>query len=98
MPFRYILKRGGVEHPVGYSLAMLALGMLVAMMVAVVISVRASERAVRESERRQCESIGADIRAYEVTPPQTPAGAGQLAAKRDLYRTWGCPTPSEKGK
>jgi hypothetical protein len=96
MPFRYILKRGGVEHTVGYSLAMLALGMLVSMMVAVVISIQASERAVRESERRQCESLAADIQAYVVQPPRTPAGIEQLRAKRALYQTWGCPVPSEK--
>ncbi len=98
MPFRYILKRGGVEHPVGYSLAMLAAGMLVSMMVAVIISVRASEKAVRDSERRQCENLAAEIRGYEIEPPRTPAGAEQLRAKVNLYQAWGCPVPSEKGK
>lgn len=81
-----------------YSLATLAVGMLVSMMVAVVISVQASEKAVRDSEVRQCESVAADIRAYELTPPQTDVGRQQLKTKRDLYRAWGCPVPGEKGK
>lgn len=95
MPFRYMLKRGGVDHPVGYSLAMLALGMIVCMLAAVVISVRASERAVRDSERRQCESVMSDVEAYLQTPPQTEAGRNQLRTKQDLMRLWGCPIPRE---
>lgn len=95
MPFRYILKRGGVEHPVGYSLAMLALGMIVCMVAAVAISVRASERAVRESERRQCDSVMADVAAYRLVPPQTEAGRNQLRSKEQLIKAWGCPIPEE---
>ena len=93
MPFRYVLKRAGVDHPVGYSLAMLALGMIVCMMAAVVISVRASERAIRESERGQCETIQADVDAYREEPPTTKAGRNQLRSKEDRLRDLGCPIP-----
>ena len=96
MPFRYILKRTGAEHPVGYSLLMLAAAMIVCMMAAVVISTRASDRAIRESERRQCEDLAAEIRGYEDVAPTTPAGKEQLRAKRALYLTWDCPKPTEK--
>lgn len=95
-PFRHVLKRSGVEHPVGYSLAMLALGMIVCMLAAVTISVRASDRAIRESERKQCESVTSDVRAYEAVPPTTEAGKAQLRAKRELLVTWECPVPPDK--
>ena len=96
MPFRYILKRTGAEHPVGYSLLMLAAAMIVCMMAAVIISTRASERAVRDSERRQCESVMADVIAYRAVPPTTPAGIEQLRSKERLLAAWGCPRPEEK--
>lgn len=96
MPFRYFFKRAGVEHPIGYSLLLLAGAMIVCMMAAVVISTRASDRAVRESERRQCESVLSDILAYRAVPPTTEAGKNQLRTKEELYRVWGCPPPNEE--
>lgn len=93
MPFRYILKRTGMEHPVGYSLAMLALGMIVCMMAAVTISVKASERSLRESERRQCDAVASDVRGYLEVPPTTPGGKNQLRTRIELLKSWGCPVP-----
>lgn len=72
---------------------MLAAAMIVCMMAAVVISTRASDRAVRESERRQCEDLGAEIQGYQDVPPNTNAGREQLRAKRALYSAWECPAP-----
>ena len=80
----------------GYSLLLAAAAMVVCMLAAVVISVQASERAVRESERKQCESVAADIKAYEDVPPATAAGKEQLRTKRALYQTWGCPAIKAK--
>lgn len=96
MPFRYMLKKAGSEHPVGYSLAMFAIGMIICMMAAVVISVRASDRAIRDSERRQCETIQADVDAYLDEPPTTPAGWNQLRAKQARIVELGCPKPKEE--
>jgi hypothetical protein len=96
MPFRNLFRQAGVRHPVGYSLLLAAGAMIVCMMAAVVISVRASDRAVRESERRQCESVLSDVVAYRLTPPVTEAGKNQLRSKEELLRLWGCPKPSEK--
>jgi hypothetical protein len=95
MPFRYFFRRAGVEHPVGYSLLLLAAGMIVCMLAAVAISVRASDKAIRDSERMQCESVAADIAAYQEAPPQTDAGRAQLRSKENLYRAWECPKPKE---
>ena len=96
MPFRYFFRRAGVEHPVGYSLLLLAAGMIVCMAAAVTISVRASDKAIRASERRQCESVAADLAAYREAPPQTEAGRAQLRSKENLFRAWGCPKPKEE--
>lgn len=96
MPFRYVLKKAGTEHPVGYSLAMLALGMIICMMAAVAVSVRASDRAIRESERGQCETIQADVDAYREEPPTTKAGKNQLRAKLARLTELGCPKPKEE--
>ena len=95
MPFRYLFKKGGVDHPVGYSLLMLAGAMVVMMMAAVMISTEASDRAVRESERKQCESVTSDVHAFEVVPPVTQAGKAQLATKRELLIKWECPIPPD---
>jgi hypothetical protein len=95
MPFRYVLKRAGVEHPVGYSLLLLAGGMIVCMLAAVTISIRASDKAIRDSERMQCESVAADIRAYREVPPSSDAGRAQLRSKENLFRLWDCPKPKE---
>jgi hypothetical protein len=96
MPFRRLFRQAGVKHPVGYSLILLAMSMAVFMVAAVAISVRASDRAIRESERKQCESVASDVRAYEAAPPATEAGKAQLQSKRELLRAWGCPRPTEK--
>jgi hypothetical protein len=90
-PFRYILRRGGVEHPVGYSLLLLAASMIICMLAAVTISVHASERAIRKSEIQQCESVQSDVNAYLETPPTTEAGKNQLRTKERLLEKWGCP-------
>jgi hypothetical protein len=96
MPFRNLYRNAGVRHPVGYSIFLASLAVVVCMMAAVVISVRASDRAVRESERRQCESVMSDVVAYRAAPPVTEAGKNQLASKEELLRVWGCPKPTEK--
>jgi hypothetical protein len=95
-PFRYILKRGGVDHPVGYSLLLLAASMIVCMLAAVTISVRASDRAIRKSEIQQCESVQSDVDAYLATPPTTPAGWNQLRTKQRLLVKWECSHPDKE--
>lgn len=95
MPFRYSLRQAGSEHPIGYSLAMLAVGMIATMMAAVTISIQASDRALRQSELRQCESVASDVRTYLASSKLTEAGQNQLRAKQELLRIWGCPQSSK---
>ena len=73
----------------------LAAAVIVCMLAAVCISVRASERAIRASERGQCESIQADVNAYLEEPPRTAAGLNQLRSKQARLRALGCPVPNE---
>lgn len=94
-PFRRILKSGQVKHPVGYSLLLLAVGMLVCMLTAVTISIEASNRAIREAERGQCESLQADVDAYREEPPVTKSGRNQLLSKERRIQALGCPKPKE---
>ncbi len=94
--FRYKPTRGGEERPWGYPLVLLAVGMLVCMMAAVVISTRASDRAIREAERGQCDTIASDILAYQEVPPTTPAGWYQLRVKEARFKALGCPVPDGK--
>ncbi len=79
-----------------YHLVLLAVASIFLMLTAVWISDRAAERAIRESERRQCESVMSDVLAYRAVPPTTEAGQAQLRSKEELLRIWGCPRPSEK--
>lgn len=72
-----------------------AAGTLASMMGAVAISVQASERAIRESERRQCSEIAAEVRGWQEQPPTTAAGQNQLRTKIELLRLWECPIPPE---
>lgn len=93
MPFRYLFRQAGVQHPVGYSILLLAAGMIVCMMAAVCISTRASDRAIRESQRAQCEAWQSDVDAYVEVPPVTRSGINQLRSKRELLQRFGCPVP-----
>jgi hypothetical protein len=91
MPLRRWFARAGFKHPVAYSLATFALGMVVCMTIAVVISVQASNRAIRDSERRSCNALRAELGAYAETPPTAPAGINIMNAKREQYRIQHCP-------
>lgn len=84
-----------MEHRIVYLACWFAAGTLASMMGAVVISVQASERAIRSSERRQCEAYAAEVRGYRELPPSTPAGQNQLRTKVELLKLWGCPIPPE---
>ena len=93
-PFRYLFREAGVRHPVGYSLLLASTAMIVCMMTAVCISIRASDRAIRISERGQCDSLQADVDAYREEPPRTAAGIHQLRSKQERLRALGCPGPT----
>lgn len=103
MPFRYILKRGGVDHPIGYSLLLLAAGMFVSMMVAVIISVSASNRAIKQSQGQQaqqqkaarhaaCLVIVTQDNVYHdpSAPPASEAGRNAADAWRNLRNVFQC--------
>jgi hypothetical protein len=103
MPFRVILKRGGVEHPVGYSLLLASLAMVVCMLASVVISVNASNRAIRQNEaqeqaqrrearRAACLVVVAQDDAFRdpASLPVTKAGKQSAAAWRNLRQVFGC--------
>ena len=94
-PFRRVFAQAGVNHPVGYSILLLAASMVVCMLAAVTISIKASNHAIRESERAQCESIQADVDAYVEVPPITRSGINQLRSKRELLQSLGCPRPKD---
>jgi hypothetical protein len=53
MPFRQWFAKRGAKHPVAYSNALLAGGVLVSMTIAVVISIQASNRAIQQSIARE---------------------------------------------
>ena len=91
MPFRRWFAQRGTDHPVAYSIALLAGGMFVSMLVAVFISVAASNRALRESEQRSCAALRAELEAYTETPPTTAAGRNIMRAKLEQYRVQRCP-------
>jgi predicted histidine transporter YuiF (NhaC family) len=55
MPFRRYFEQRGAHHPVAYSMAVLALGMIVCMTIAVAISVQASNRAIEQGLARERE-------------------------------------------
>lgn len=94
-PFRRVFAQAGVNHPVGYSIILLAASMIVCMLAAVTISIKASEHAIRESERGQCESIQADVDSYLEVPPTTKAGWNQLRSKQERLAVLGCPVPKD---
>jgi hypothetical protein len=96
MPVRYILKRGGVKHPVGYSLLLLALSMIVCMIASVTISLRGAERAVHNSEIKQCESLRSDVAAYRDSATLSETGRKQMESKERLLERWQCPNPPIK--
>jgi hypothetical protein len=60
MPFRRFFERRGVKHPVAYSNAMLALGVIMCMVIAVTASVQASNRALRAEQARERSSFQAE--------------------------------------
>jgi hypothetical protein len=91
MPFRRWFARAGFKHPVAYSLATFALGMVMCMTIAVVISIQASNRAIRESEQRSCNALAAEIKVSQETPPSTKAGEALYRARLDQYRIQHCP-------
>jgi hypothetical protein len=93
-PFRYVFREAGVKHPVGYSLVLAGAAMIVCMMAAVCISLKASERAIRISERGQCDTLQADVDAYREEPPRTAAGIHQLRSKQERLKALGCPGPT----
>lgn len=64
MPLRKFFAQRGVSHPAAYSMAVLALGMIVCMTIAVGISVQASNRALRAEQARE---RAADERARHAT-------------------------------
>lgn len=74
---------------------LLSAAVIVCMLAAVCISVRASDRAIRKSERAQCESVQSDVDAYTEVPPQTRSGINQLRSKQELLRRLGCPKPKD---
>lgn len=98
MPFRRFYAARGVEHPLVYSMATLALGMLVCMIIAVTISVQASNRAIRESEQGQCDTLQADVDAYTEAPPATKAGIRQMQSKMERLKQLQCPKGREGSK
>lgn len=74
MPFRRFFERRGAAHPVAYSAATLALGVVVCMAITTVVSVQASDRAVRQSlaQERRAEARAAEVeRAARVRSQMT---------------------------
>jgi hypothetical protein len=98
MPFRRYFANRGAPHPLAYSMLTLAAGMLVCMIIAVTISVQASNRAIRESEQGQCETLQADVDAYTEVPPSSPAGIRQMQSKMERLRQLQCPKGREEQK
>lgn len=74
---------------------LLSAAVIVCMLAAVCISTRASDRAIRESQRSQCEAWQSDVDAYIEVPPITKAGINQLRSKQELLRRFGCPVPKD---
>lgn len=73
-------------------------GWLIAMLAAIVVGVIAfgmiyTSRLVKESERRDCDTLRSDIEAYQDLPPATRAGWNQWNSKTERYRQIGCTPP-----
>jgi hypothetical protein len=105
MPFRRYFAERGAKHPAAYSMAVLALGMVVSMAIAVTISVQASDRAIRqnqaqeqaaqvEARRAACQVIVTQADAFDPerggSAPTTTAGAKAAGAWRSLARQFRC--------
>lgn len=106
MPFRRWFAARGVGHPAAYSMAVLALGVVVCMGVAVLISVQASDRAVRAERFARVEALDRERAAREearmatclvigrmidvYSDPSTPTGVAAREAWTDLGRIFHC--------
>lgn len=94
-PFRYMFKQAGVRHPVGYAIGLLAASVIVCMLATIAICTRITDHAIREAERRQCETIQADVDGYLEVPPVTRAGIKQLETKQERLKSLGCPVAKD---
>ncbi len=82
----YRSKQRRHERHSGWLLLLAALTVVVTMAFTIIYT----RHVVANSERRDCDSIAADIRVYQETPPATPTGLNQWASKARRYAEMGC--------
>lgn len=78
MPFRRYFEDRGAHHPVAYSMAVLALGMITCMAITAGFSIQASKGAIQQSlaQERRAEAKAAELERAQA------AAAAELARKQ----------------
>lgn len=97
MPLRRFFAQRGLKHPVAYSNATLALGVLMCMVIAISVPVHLNNRALERERAQQnaaraatCEVVQTMAAVYNEVPPTTKTGKSAAVAWNELGNTFHC--------